>query len=118
MIVFGTRLFGYVDEVDGLGSVATRFVHVMWFPLIPIGGVFVMDGDRGYSIPMSPRSIVVAWVRALLFWGALASVVAVPATFGATLCTAVPLGLAWLGMPLLVRKASAARAAELRAQYG
>ncbi len=118
MIVYGTHKFGWVDEVEGLGTVATRFIHIMWIPLIPIGTSFMLDDDRGYSMSLSLKSIVVAYVRAFLFWSAAASVAAVPVTFGITLCTALPLGLAWLLMPFLVRKASAARAAELMAQYG
>ena len=118
MIVYGTHFFGRVDEVEGLGCVATRFFHILWIPLVPMGTVFLFPDDRGVSLPVSFKSIVVAYVRAFLFWSAAGSVAAVPVTFGVTLCLAIPLGLAWLLMPFVVRPASAARAAELMARFG
>ena len=118
MIFYGTHKFGWVDQVDGLGCVATRFAHIMWIPLIPLGSAFMVDDDRGYTMSMSMKSVLVAYFRAFLFWTAFGSVVALPATFGLTLCTAIPFGLAWLVFPFVFRKASAKRAAELMAQYG
>lgn len=115
MIVFGTRKFGWVDEVEGLGTVATTFFHVMFVPLIPIGSHLMLDESRGVSLPLSIKSILVAWVRSALFWSAFASWVGVPATFGITCLTALPLTLAYFAMPFFVRKASLARAEELRA---
>jgi hypothetical protein len=118
VIVYGTHHFGWVDQVDGLGCVATRFFHIMWIPLVPLGTSFLFDDERGVKMPWSLKSIVVAYVRAFFFWSAVASVVAIPLTFGVTLCTAIPLGLAWLLMPFVVRPASSKRAADLMARYG
>lgn len=118
MIVYGTHHFGWVDEVDGLGCVATRFFHVLWVPLVPLGTVFLFDDERGAKMPWSLKSVVVAYVRAGLFWSAAAAVAAIPVTFGITLCLAVPLALAWLVMPWLVRPASPRRAADLMARFG
>ena len=76
MIIFGMRRFGWVDEVPGLGTVATTFIHVMFIPLIPVE-TYVMTGpNRGIRIGFSMKSILVAWVRSALFWSAL--VVAAP----------------------------------------
>ncbi len=33
MIVWGTRLYGWVDGIEGQGMVATRFFHLMFVPL-------------------------------------------------------------------------------------
>lgn len=118
MIFYGTHKFGWVDQVDGLGCVATRFFHIMWIPLFPLGSMFMIDDDRGYTMSMSGKSVLVAYLRAFLFWSAFASFVMVPASFGITLCTGLPLGFAWLVFPFVFRKASAKRAAELMAQYG
>lgn len=114
MIVYGTRKFGWVDEVEGLGIVATTFVHVMFVPLIPIACHIMLDDDRGIPIPIQWKSVLFAWARSAVFWSAAASWVGVPFT-GITCCLAVPLTLAYLVMPLAVRRASDARAAELRA---
>ena len=92
----------------------------MWIPLFPVGTMFLLaeDTDRGFSMPLSMKSVLVAYVRAFLFWSAAASWIAIPGTFGATCCTAAPFTIAYFAMPFLVRKASPARAAELRAQFG
>lgn len=118
MIVFGTRKFGWVDEVEGLGTVATTFLHVMWIPLVPTATHLMIDDSRGIAMPLSWKSVFVAWIRSFLFWSAAASWIAVPATFGVTCLTAVPATIGYFALPLLVRKASPARAAELRAQFG
>lgn len=118
MIVYGTHHFGWVDQVPGVGCVATRFFHIMWIPLIPLGTVFVLEDERAVKQPWSLKSVVVAYVRSFFFWSAVASVIAVPMTFGITLCTALPCGLVWLLMPFVVRPASSARAADLMARFG
>jgi hypothetical protein len=75
IIVFGTRLFGKVDEVPGLGHVVTRFFHVYYFPLIPYESFLVLakSGDqfRGAKIPLSAKSVFVAWLRAGAIVGAV-----------------------------------------------
>lgn len=68
MIVFGSRLYGKVDAVPGLGHVATKFGHIYYVPLIPTEGWLVVgeegNGWRGQAIPMSGKSVLVAWARA------------------------------------------------------
>lgn len=115
MIVWGTRRFGWVDEVEGLGTVATTFFHLMFVPLIPLSTWLMIDDERGIPMPMSLKSVLVAWVRAGLFWGAVASWVSIPATFGLTCVLALPLTAGWVALPWFVRRASPRRAEELRA---
>ncbi|HYV45977.1 MAG TPA: hypothetical protein VFA20_14005 [Myxococcaceae bacterium] len=71
MFIFGTRLFGKVDAVPGLGHVATKFFHINFLPLIPLEGWFVLSQDgsqwRGTTIPMSGKSVLTAWMRFGLF---------------------------------------------------
>lgn len=67
MSVFGTRLYGKVDEVPGMGHVATVFFHINFVPLIPTKTWFVLDqtseGWNGAPVSMSGKSILVAWMR-------------------------------------------------------
>jgi len=68
VFIYGSRLFGKVDAVPGLGHVATKFGHLNYLPLIPLEGWLVMseggEGWRGLSIPLSGKSVLVAWARA------------------------------------------------------
>lgn len=67
MIVYGMRHYGKVDEVDGLGYIKTRFAHIWFLPLVPLGSMFVMseegDGVQGLKVGLSGRSVVAAWSR-------------------------------------------------------
>lgn len=76
---FGTKLMGKVDEVPRMGYVSTQFFHVNYLPLIPTGTYFILEenGDnfRGVTLPLSFKSILVAWLRALLFLGFIVAVV-------------------------------------------
>ena len=71
MFIFGTRLFGKVDAVPGLGHVATKFFHINFLPLIPLEGWFVLGQEgnqwRGRAIPMSGKSVLTAWMRFATF---------------------------------------------------
>lgn len=69
VVVYGTRLFGKVDTLDDTGvHVATKFFHISWIPLIPLGSFLVIEdtGDRhrGASVPLSFKSVLVAYLRA------------------------------------------------------
>jgi hypothetical protein len=70
VIVWGSRLYGKVDVVPGFFHVATRFGHVYYLPLIPTQSFVVLgqQGDQfhGVPIPMSGKSILLAWLRAFL----------------------------------------------------
>ncbi|QAT87459.1 MAG: hypothetical protein EOO72_07010 [Myxococcaceae bacterium] len=69
MVMFGSRLYGKVDEIPGLGYVATKFGHINFVPLIPLEGWLVTaeegNGWRGQAIAMSGKSVLVAWARML-----------------------------------------------------
>jgi hypothetical protein len=81
--VFGSRLYGKVDEVKGLGHVATKFGHFDYFPFVPMGTWLVTSQDgngwRGVPIPWSFKSMLMGWGRGValftLVLGAFMSVV-------------------------------------------
>jgi hypothetical protein len=68
IIIFGTRPYGKVDEIPGLGFVATEFFHVYYVPLIPFRTRFIVrkdaDGFYGGNLPLSFKSIFTGWFRA------------------------------------------------------
>jgi hypothetical protein len=86
IFIFGTRFFGRVDEVPGLFHVATKFGHLWYIPLVPVGSWLVLrksgNAIRGIKIPLSGKSILVAWARAGLI--ALALFLAVGAAVEAS----------------------------------
>ena len=68
IIYYGTRLFGKVDQIDGTDvHVATKFFHIYFIPLIPLGSTLVLsktdDGWRGLPHPFSFKSLLAAWGR-------------------------------------------------------
>jgi hypothetical protein len=71
VIVWGSKLYGKVDVVPGFFHVATRFGHVYYLPLIPTQSFVVLGENgkqfQGVPIPMSAKSVFIAWVRAFLF---------------------------------------------------
>ena len=117
MIIFGTHKFGWVDEVEGLGSVATSFFHIMYVPLVPVGSYFVFgdDWDRGVPVPLNAKSVLIAYTRAAVFWTAFISTLAALVSTGLTCCCAIPAWGIYFAMPFLLRPASDDRASELRA---
>jgi hypothetical protein len=60
-------MYGKTDEVPGLFHVATRFGHLWFLPLIPVGSYVIVkkteEGWRGVRIPVSVKSLVLAWLR-------------------------------------------------------
>jgi hypothetical protein len=74
IIFYGTNTFGPVDEIENVGRVETRFFHVWFLPLIPLGSHFVLDGDDDHAlrVPFSFKSLASAWMRAALGWGGVA----------------------------------------------
>lgn len=127
MIVYGTRLYGYCDEIEGVGHVKTQFAHIWFLPLIPLKGFFVFDGDddRGIQIPMRGKSVMSAWLRSGFIFGGIGSLVAGFAGFGSSALVGAALvvcaiacfaGFAFSGRVL--GKMSAERRAELLADTG
>lgn len=68
MIVYGTRMYGRVDEMPE-GYVATQFFHIWFIPLFPISSMLVTDDSndrsvRGLKLGWSGKSILAAYLRA------------------------------------------------------
>lgn len=78
MIVYGMRHYGPVDRIEGVGVVKTRFIHIWFVPLVPIGSTFVVseddDGVKGVGVGLNLRSVVVAWTRTACLLGAFGAV--------------------------------------------
>ena len=79
IVIWGSGVYGKVDEVPRLFHVATRFGHLYYVPLIPLGSVAVLensaDGFQGVNIPLSGKSVIFAWLRAILVVGAIAGTI-------------------------------------------
>jgi hypothetical protein len=75
--VHGEHMYGYVDRVPGLCSVATQFFHINFVPLFPLGTYIVLEGaspqqgPQGKRIPMNAKSVLVGYFRG---WVGLAAV--------------------------------------------
>ena len=67
-IVYGFARYGRVDDVPGIGYVDTMFFHIMFVPIYPACSDFFFDrGDgnwRSAIVPVSLKSVFVAWLRA------------------------------------------------------
>lgn len=76
-ISWGTDLYGSVDEIPGVGHVATKFGFINYVPILPMGTYFVVaqtgDGWRGVDLPVSFKSILVAWLRTAAFIGIIST---------------------------------------------
>lgn len=74
IVIWGTKLYGKVDEIEGLGHVATQFGHLFWIPLIPLNSYFVTSEERfnfeGTPLGLQMKSVFVAYARvfAILFF--------------------------------------------------
>ena len=117
-ITYGTDLYGYVRECDGR-FVATKFFHIQYMPLVPLGSMWVTDQSvtepfnsdlsalafsrlRGREITFHPLSVVSAYLRT---WAPVAAVLCFynqENLWGGALLGMIP--LSWLG-----RHASAAQ---------
>lgn len=91
-VVYGHSYFGRVDDVHHEGQllfyVVTKFYHLYYFPLMPasshlvIAGSETGDGFRGVDIPLSGKSVLIAWVRACALVAALVCIFAFFAASG------------------------------------
>jgi hypothetical protein len=132
IIVWGTRWYGKVDRVPGLCYVVTRFGHLWYVPLVPLETYLILDlpgerGNRGKRIPMSPKSVFLAWLRggcavAAIICGfvILANAAEHHRNMDRILTSLVVFAAcaALFGVSYLVTRASASRAAELGAHLG
>ncbi len=129
---FGTKLMGKVDEVPRVGHVSTQFFHINYLPLIPTGTYFVLEeqGDnfRGVTIPLSFKSILVAWLRAATFLAFFIAVITTiitvsekktPAAIGSGLAAVAAIAAFWGTYYIpLVSRASYDRALDLAHRVG
>lgn len=76
-IIYGTRLLGTIDADDGTTQ-ATRFVHVYYLPLIPMGTFELLGDDQGRPVPLSLKSVALAYGRS---WGFVAVAGLIAATY-------------------------------------
>src|SRR5688500_3030904 len=120
-IVFGVKVFGVVDKVPGGFCVGTRFVHIWYLPLIPLGSYVVLDwtedGFEGIRKPLDLKSIAFAWLRAALILGAIATfALSIFGPAGYTSGTWLAAGIGCIALFLFTHalaKATPARAREL-----
>ncbi len=79
ILIWGSRLYGKVDRVADLFHVATKFGHLWYIPLLPLGSWVVLGESgkdwRGVKIPLSGKSVLMAWLRAGLILGGIALLV-------------------------------------------
>ena len=65
----GTRLFGRVQETSRGQFIATRFFHILFFPIIPFESYLVTESSNGrlsgFEIPKNHLSVFVAYLRGL-----------------------------------------------------
>lgn len=76
VVVYGTRYMGKIERCSG-SFIATKFFHIYWMPLLPLGSHVVLEehGDgsfRGIPAGLHLRSTLAAYLRT---WGVLATLV-------------------------------------------
>lgn len=86
VIIWGSRMCGKVDIVPGICHVATSFGHLYYIPLIPTSSMLVLaedsEGTYGVKVPLSFKSILLAWFRSALWVALVVAVVTALITFG------------------------------------
>lgn len=88
IVVWGSKLYGKVDEIAGLGYVATQFGHLFWIPLIPMNSYFVTDKTQhrfeGVQLGLCWKSVLVGYARVFSVLFLLAGFGAANALFNPT----------------------------------
>lgn len=98
IVIWGTRRLGKIDARDGQYAL-TRFAHVYWLPLFPVGSTWVTREGYGHSMKMSARGVAAGYART---WGPILGAVGVAGAGGAVgfavalagVCTAA-LSMGW-----------------------
>jgi hypothetical protein len=76
MATIGSQLYGSMDRIPGLCYVATKFDHVCFLPLLPVGSYIVWEGSeheqgfQGKRVALSWKSMLIGYYRGWV--GALA----------------------------------------------
>jgi hypothetical protein len=69
-VIYGQDIYGSIDRVPGFFRIGTRFYHVYYVPLIPIGTFVVLQQQgkhfRGIQIPLNAKSVMLAYGVGLL----------------------------------------------------
>ncbi|MEL7497006.1 MAG: hypothetical protein AAFN77_05310 [Planctomycetota bacterium] len=130
IIIWGANHYGKVDEIDGVGHIATQFGHLYYIPLIPTSSRFItgQEGDNFYYAPvsLSLKSILMAWLRTFSVLAMIGSLIFLIASdqgpMGGKLIPAILFALS-IGLFFAFRmswatKASYARAVDLAEQIG
>ncbi len=95
IFIYGTRFYGKV-RACGSSFIGTKFFHIWFLPLIPVGSHVVLeesgDGFRGIPTGLHGKSVLAGYLRV---WGPVAVVAALlPAIGELASATADPLDLA------------------------
>jgi hypothetical protein len=86
-MIGGKTMYGKVDQVPGKYYVGTMFVHGLFFPGLPCESYLVRYGHRGSGwsvvapLPLSLKSVLFAYIRAILFVVLMFSLVTVSLTW-------------------------------------
>jgi hypothetical protein len=124
-----------VDRIPKVGYVATHFLHFHLIPLIPMRSYLVLEPYRadhrfGWPIPLSRKSVLMAWLRPAFLCAvgvsALATLIAVDDVKGKwsddlpSMLSAAALMASILlcAFSILSNRAGFARAVELGARFG
>jgi hypothetical protein len=74
IVIYGTGFYGKVDDHGGQHQL-TKFFHIYYVPLIPVGTLWSMqrldDGYQGHAVKMSGKSVLAGYARV---WGPLAAI--------------------------------------------
>ena len=132
LIIWGTNRYGRTDEVPSLFYVTTKFGHLWYLPLFPLGSFLLIDGPadgegnpKGVAIPFSFKSFLLGWLRAgmllLTFILAITGFVAGrggPAWNVLAIAAGSLIAFLWLTYSKTCRHASYSRAVELAKLLG
>jgi hypothetical protein len=79
IVIYGTAFYGKIDNHGGQHQL-TRFFHVYYVPLIPVGTLWATEhleeGYRGHDVRMSGRSVLAGYARV---WGPIVVLAAIAA---------------------------------------
>ncbi len=107
IVIYGQRAYGAVDEQAGQYAV-TKFAHIYYMPLVPVGSVWLTKPDRGIPTPLNGKSVLSAYART---WGLLAGTLMLVAGLSGAILTAV-LGVVILGASIATWKLWGKRTSE------
>ena len=84
LIIYGLRFYGRLREC-GSSYIATRFFHIWYVPLFPVGSQLILRGGengslQGISVPFNFTSMLAAYLRV---WGPIALLATVASGIGA-----------------------------------